>query len=470
MKLGRLELRHTFLGETDYVIIRWFKTSVPLTQASGMVNGVTVTQVVYPAPHSEESLLIEDLDPVMYDVKSYRSADGINIDTQIFTLAGDAGARAAYSTTTFTYVVDRGESGTDPDWIDPSSGTVELRDERLLDGEYLVEKRGLGKLVPPTETAPEYTDRSDAGGGFDLIPPYGQFEADDTYFVTLQNRVDGIDSGSGSGSGSGSEVSDVLILDEDQDFDIDTMNAKLLFVDYPGAGIGVLTFQNLSLLADCSFKLSTHGGNQTFFQLQLDAGDTVRFFGEDKNVITLGKSEEISIMIRNNTMYVLPGTKTGYDKLGQRIWGDKLEQNTLYRDGSTYDQDDYPRLMEFIDSLPGAQVVSYATWATDKSKFARDDVAGTFKVPDSRTKFVRGVSATDGSVVPGISQTDLIKQFWTGTFTTLNILKVDGTNTEIGTDPNVGNPNIRFGVEVDQTLFGSETRPINESLLPLICV
>lgn len=481
MKFGRLELRHTFLGETGYVIIRWFKTSAPLTQASGMVNGITVSQVVYPAPHSEESLLIEDLDPVMYDVKSYRSADGINIDSQIFTLAGDAGARAAYSTDTFTYVVDRGESGTDPDWSDPVSSTITLRDERLLNGSYSVEKRGLGTLVPPTETSPEYTDRSDLGGGFDLN--VWQFENADTYFVTLQNRVDVTESGSGSGSGSGSEVSDIMVIDTDQDFDPVTMNQKLLFIDYAASVIGILTFPNFSLLSDCSFKLHTHGGNQTYFQLQLDAGDTVRFMGEDKNVITLGKSEEISIMIRNNVMYILT-SDTGYKKLGQRIWGDKLEQNTLYRDGTTYNQADHPRFIEFLDSLPGGQVLTYAAWATDKGKFARDDIAGTFKVPDSRNQFVRALSSVTGGTDterttqgPGGKQANENKEHGHGIATSNG--SPSGNNTAdpvratlAGTIASTQGTEWTSGADTKtiRKSGGIESRPDNEGLLPLICV
>lgn len=482
MKLGRIELRHTFLGETGFVIIRIYKTSAPLTQASFMVNGVTVTQVIYPAPHAEESLLIEDIDPVMYDVKSYRSAGGVTPDSQIFTLACDAGARAAYQSTTFTYVVDRGESGTDPDWSDPASGQVELRDERLLNGSYIIEKRGLGQLVPPTETTPEYTDRSDAGGGFDLIAPYGDFEPQDTYFVTLQNRVDVTDSGSGSGSGSGAEVSDVFIIDTNQDFDSATMNGKLLYVDYAAAVIGVLTFPNLSLIADCSFKLHTHAGNQTFLQLQLDAGDTVRFYGEDKNVITLGKSEEISVMIRNNVMYVL-NNDTGYKKLGQRIWGDKLEQNTLYRDGTTYTQAAHPRFVEFLDSLAGGQVITYAAWATDKGKFARDDVAGTFRVPDSRNQFIRALSS-----VTGVADTERTTQGAGGKQANANKAHGHGVATSNGapsgsdtSDPvratvagSVNGQGTEWTSGADTKTIrksgGVESRPDNEGLLPLICV
>ncbi len=471
-------IRHTFEGETaNFILIRWFLTTAPLTAASGYVTGsglgvqegTTVTQVYYPAPYDQQSLIIEDLAPGVYDVKSYRSADGVTPDEEIFTLAMSADVRSVYSTETLTYIVDRGESGTDPNWEDPSFGDIGIRDERLFEKSYEVYERSTGRLLPPSESTPEWEDKSDEGGGFDFTIPDKVFESGAIYWVTIYNRVDATE-GSGSGSGSGSEVSDVVIIDEDTDFDVDTMNSKLIYADGPDTDIITLSFADLATLGDCNFKISTHGGLQAYLAIQLDAGDIMRFKGEDWNVLYLGKGEELSLMIRSNVIYVLPGSVTGYERLGQRIWGDKLEANTLYRDGTLYQQADQPRLMQFIETLPGASVVTEAAWLTDKSKFARDDGAGTIRVPDSRTKFIRAVSAVDGSVVPGISQTDLIKQFWTGTFTTLNILKVDGTNTEIGTDPNVGNPNIRTGVEVDQTLFGSETRPVNESLLPLLCV
>lgn len=478
MKLGRIELVHSFLGETGYVILLWVKTESPLASVIGYVTGTGLgaqnatnqTRVVYPAAHSQQTLLIEDLDPVMFLVRAYRSADGVSLDTQINEIAVDAGSRSTYSTTTYEYVVDRGYTNLAPVvtgdevWADPVDGSIELRDERLLDQDYAVFMRGLGQ-----RRADEITDRTDAGGGFDLAVPLEVFNSGDTIFVTVQNRVDATGE---SGSGSGAEVSDVFPITEDQDFDAATMNGKLLYVNYPGAVIGVLTFPNLSLIADSSFKVATHGGAQTYLSLQLDAGDTVRFQGDDKNVIHLGKSEEISIMIRNNIMYVL-SDGTNYKRLGQRIWGDKLELNSVYRDGTQYTQASQPRMMEFVDSLPGGQVISEAAWAAgDKSKFARDDVGGTIRVPDSRTKFVRAVSAVDGSVVPGVSQTELIKKFWAGVITKLVFLKVDGTNTETSTDadPTLVQPNIRTPVEVDQTQFGTETRPVNEGLLPLLII
>lgn len=445
MKQGRINLVHNFLGETNYVIITWQSTVAPLTE---------IGREVYPAPHSQEALLIEDLDPILHLVRAYRSTDGTTLNTQINELACDAGARSTYSSTTYEYIVDGGDSGVDPTWSDPASGQIELRDERLLNQSYAVFMRGLGQ-----RRADEIADRSDDGGGFDLAVTDELFNTLDTIFVTVQNRVDGVETGSGSGSSG--EVGDVIFIDTDQDFDPVTMAGKLVYADYASSVVGVLTFPNLSLIPDCNFKVATHGGLQKCLSLQLDAGDTVRFMSDDRNVIHLGKSEEVGIMIRNNVMYVL-SDGTNYKRLGQRVWGDKLELNSLYRDGSTYDQDYYPRLMEFIDSLPGANVLSYGSWATDKGKFARDDIAGTFKVPDDREMFVRAI-AVDGSIIPGRKQDDTV-----GPVT----VPVNQGNSYTGTggagivgrgaaDPNT------FNISINPS---GETRPDNIGLLPLIII
>jgi hypothetical protein len=408
----------------------------------------------------------------MYDVKSYRSTDGINIDTQIFTLACDAGARSTYSSTTFEYVVDRGYDNTNPVdtgpevWSDPVAAQIELRDERLAGAEYAVFFRGIGQRRDD-----EYIDRTDAGE---------LFNSGDTIFVTVQNRVDANGGDSGSDSGSG-EVTDVILIDIDTDFDAATMNQKLLFADGASTDLITLAFPNLSILSDCTFKVSTHGGLQRYFALQLDAGDEISFRGDLKNVIYLGQGEDISLMVRSNSIYILEDG-TGYRQLGQRVWGDKLELNTIYRDGSTYDQADYPRLMEFIDSL--ASVLSYASWATDKGKFARDDIAGTFKVPDDRNKFIRSLQYTDGTTDSerttqgvGGKQANQNKEHGHGIATTNG--SPSGNNTA---DPVRGtiagtlasSQGIEWTTGGDTKTIrksgGAESRPDNVGLLPLIYI
>lgn len=413
MKSGKLYLTHNFEGETQYIILRWFKTTDPLTPQAGLVtgtglgpqDGTNVTQVYYPAPQEERTLIIEDLDPVLFIVKAYRSADGITPDTYLSSITGDASTKAAYGLVCHTYVVGRGQTG------DPNDGDTGLRDSRLLDAEYTVEERGTGMLIPPGELGAEYIDRSDDGGGFDFTTDGKVFNEGGVYFVCVQSKTDVTGEESSSGSGS-DEITDVYMLQKDEGFDRNAMNGRLIYADKNAPEeLLTLTFENLALIADCFFRVSTQSCGQRYLVLQLDIGDTVRHQGEDKNAIYLGKGEHIGIMIRNGVMFIV-SEDTNYHRVGQRIYGEKKELNTEYLDGSEAYQADYPRLMEFLDSLPPGQVVNYATWDTlqvvnidgydynyypNKGLWARDDSTGTFRFPDERNFYRKALSSVTGA-------------------------------------------------------------------------
>lgn len=497
---GRIFLRHNFTGESsNFLIIVWSKTSSPLTNASGFISGsglgsqdsTTATKAVYQAPYDQQSLVIEQIDPVIYDVKAYRSSDGVTLDEQINILACDAAAHAQYSTITYYYQVDRGEGSVTEGaaWSDPVSETIELRDERLKDQTYQVFERGTGEIIPPSETGGEYTDRSDAGGGFDLAVDGKVFQSQTWYTVTVHNRVDAIESGSGSGSGSSDEVNGVIPITEDADFDATAMNGKLLYAAGPSSDIITITFPNLSLVSDCTFKVSTHGGSQKYLALQLDAGDSAKLKSADYNVIYLGKGESCSVFIKNNVFYFLKSPE-GYDNLGKVIWGHMVENNMISMDGTQYDQSDEPRLMQWIETFSGGQVISEGTGSTqwgystivngkiiypNKGKFARDDIGETIRVPDMRNMGLRGLKYLDGttdsereSQGPGGYQIDSVGSF-TGIFPIPKGNSYTGApnNDIFGNGSN--NPEIR-NLSMDVDTDKDETRMENIGLIPLLCV
>lgn len=409
--MGNLKLRFNIQGETNYVIVRWFKNSSPLTQATGLVDGVLVDQVVYPAPHSEESLLIDELDPVMHLVRWYRSIDGVNPDLELIKLSGDAGSRSEYSVTRFEYVVDRGYTNEVPVntgtqvWSDPVSNTIELRDERLANGKYEVVEQGTGPLLESY-----YVDRTDDGGGFDWTVPDKVFQEGGVYFVYLHNRIDNVDgSGSGSGSGTGSSTGNIILIEDDEDF-TGAMMGKTLVASYSDF-MKTLTIPNLLLVADGYVDIITHSlkeATQQYLKVQFDAGDTVDMLGDEYNIIYLGQGEDMRLQFKNNICYMLKVPK-GYERLGQRIYGDVVEKNTVLRIGTQFTQPNQPRLMQWID-MKGVPTVSEATWATlvlsdgvneqiNRGKFARNDVGdGTIRVPDDRDTALISLKYTDATV------------------------------------------------------------------------
>jgi hypothetical protein len=218
--------------------------------------------------------------------------------------------------------------------------------------------------------------------------------------------------------------------------------------------------------------------------------------GEDKNVIHLGKSEMIAIMIRNNVMYVI-SDDTNYRKLGQRIYGDKVELNTIRMDGTLYDQADQPRLMEFIESLDGTQIATEGQWASSqvvnyivpevgtattksifpyKSMFARDDVGGTIRVPDETDMIRKGYAAGQtGRPVDKVGgrQVDDVGEHY-------HALPIREDNATLGfggialTVPS--RPYEDMTASATTTVIhrsakaGSKTTPENTGLIPLLCI
>lgn len=414
--MGSLTYRHNFTGETGYVIAVPKKTTAPLADVICIIDGVAAqTRKAYTAPHSEVSLLIEGLDNVWYTLKFYRSSDGTTLDEEILTLAGNALRDSVYDTTRYEYVVNRGYTNLSPVntgvqvWADPVTSDKGIRDGRLLNQVYFVNRRGVGDLL----TA-EITDRSDAGGGWDFADTSTTMEDAEVFFVTVVNRVDAPPV---SGSGS-TDYNNVVTLTADLNFDPSLHNARVLISNW-SASIGKLTMPNLSLLPDCKFKLTTHGGTQSFVGIQFDVGDTVKFRKQNFNVLWLGSAEEIEIIIKSNIAYVA-FYSGDYDKVGQRIWGDVVggvtpELNVLKRDGTQFSQSAQPRLMQWIDTYAVATVTE-TQWASStnvtlpdgttiavfpyKRFFARDDVSSPKKirVPNDLGMFMRALSVATGDV------------------------------------------------------------------------
>lgn len=108
------------------------------------------------------------------------------------------------------------------------------------------------------------------------------------------------------------------------------------------------------------------------------------------NKIVLGKGESIKIIIKDNGLYAVD-VCTDHSRLGTRIWADiNTVLNCLPCDGVVRDQAEWPRAVEVMDMV-GA--ISYTLWNTsqveadgqtsfpNRGKWARDDVAGTFRPP-----------------------------------------------------------------------------------------
>ncbi len=409
MARGFLNISSNFAGEANFVIVEWIKSTAQGTPVIGHVTGTGLgaqndtdqTEIFYTSPHSNQQLQVTELPEVWFLVRFWRSSDGIAKDLLLLELAGNARTGALYPIERFEYVVDRGYNNTTPVvtegiWSDPVQDDTGLRDTRLEDQNYWVQERGTGDLL----TA-EITDRSDVGGGFDFVEVGKVMNSGAVYIVYVITRIElaGDDSGIPGGGSSG-----IFLLTADADYSPLTMGGKTIVV----AGVGpiiTLTFANLAILADSSFRAQTHGGTQRNFIIQLDAGDTVNFRRENVNDIKLGEAEEIEIEIVDNIMYVIDH-HTGHDKLGTVANSYKQLLNALLGDGELRVLADYPRVEELLDSLAPASVVNETTWQTsavqadgqtaypNKGKWMRE--GANFRTPDLREMILKGID--DGAI------------------------------------------------------------------------
>lgn len=487
--MASLTIRHNFTGETGYIIAVPKKTTAPLADVICTIDGVAAqTRKTYPAPHSEVSLLIEGLSPVWYTIKFYRSVDGVALDEEILTLAGNALTGALYPITKYEYVVNRGYSNTSPVntgaevWNDPVADDQGIRDERLLEKIYWVEERGTGDLLDA-----EITDRSDDGGGFDFVDSEKVMVDGGVYIVKVIERVD-----AEPASGGSSDFNDVVILTTDLDFDPSLHSGKVLIANWSSV-VGILTMPNLSLVPDCKFRLQTHGGTQSFVGIQLDAGDTVEFRKSDLNVIWLGSGESIEVLVKDNVMYI-SDDKTGYDRVGQRVWGDvDIELNSVIRDGSLLQQADVPRLMQWIDEYGVASIsegTGVSEWSysvsvdgetifPNKGKFARDDIGGTIRIPDDRDRAMMALKFTDGttdseraSQGAGGFQQNKYRQHYhlSGNETHTDANYRRGAVHSIRAWGGTTTTNFAASTEDGSVGGGTKTRPDNTGLFPLLII
>lgn len=477
--MGQLTIAHNFAGESGYVIAVPRLTTAPLADVICTIDGVTgQTRIAYAAPHSQESILIEDLQNAWYTIKFYRSADGVALDEELLTLAGNALADSVFPIIKYDYVVGRGDDSSELDemWADPVQDDHGLRDERLLDKLYWVEERGTGTLLPV-----EIIDRSDDGGGFDFADPDKVFNDGGVYFVTTIERADGVDTG-GVGAGGSSDYNDIVVLSADQDYDPVSMSAKLLIANW-SSQVGTLDIPNFSLIPDSKFRLHTHGGTQRNVVLQLDVGQTVQFMGQAMNKVILGKSEQIEILFKSNAMYI-SFYSGDHARVGRRVFSDMLEANSILLDGTRVTEANYPRLGWLLDQLPSNRIVSETTWASVvvidgvnktpyKGFYTRE--GAQIRVPDERNMGVRTLKtfdSTDASDtqrhknLPGGYQKDAIGP---------HVHPITGSNATGfggGGKPaavNVGSPETAGSTDTN-TNAGLETREENTGQLKILII
>lgn len=364
----------------------------------------------------DDVYVIPNLQPVVYIVQLWRSDDGIALDQLLKDWSIDASKETVNSIVTYQYKVDRGESGSDPDWADPTDGQITLIDERL-DGftkdQMLVHEAGYGnKLDSEYDLEP--------GGGITLTGG-ATFNSGTAWFITVaSSSIVTIPSTDGS-SGLFEAVSTITgsVVDLFTDTDNNYYNNLILI---EGEGLTVqANMPDLALIPDGThFLFNTHFGSQNYFRLQLDAGDTIKWFNQEVNYIDIPKGELLHVYVSGGVIRVIQYSGNflrrgmvvpDYDAtrdadVGNLIWADESI--------GELSRDDYPGLYDFVAQLSGSAVcdlgVGVGQWSYDsgggvypnKKKYGIDTVAFTFRVPH-----LSGMVAKYSST-PGVYEADAI--------------------------------------------------------------
>jgi hypothetical protein len=454
--MASVNLTTNFSTVTDKVIIVWYESSAPLAEVG--------RRVVEP-PHSQDNYSYTGLNPVVHIFKFYSSTDGTTLQTLLpCTFVIDASLINVPLVELLEFKVGSGIGDAPADgatqYVNTDLDSADISD-------YVVNKPGFG-LLSFTENINKIS-----GGGFEFIDG-SIFSLDEVYILTLYKIV-------------AQQEAEIQVASQFTDIEVITINIDFDSTHYDKLMVADLTEFGLIALPDFAtipnnktLNLITHSSS---FGLKIECAgsDTIAFMGEDRTGLYILPGEQIRIIWKDGVAYVFH-YEGSYKRLGQRIWGDKVELNTLALDGSEYLITEHPRLYhDFIQTLDAGQIVSYATWATsasvtiagnvttiypNKGLYAVSDDGLSFKLPDMRNMFIRGMKYLDGTTdaerqtqaVGGLQHQQIISHSH----------PIPTKNGGGSGGPDWAGATISGGTANTSAVGGTETRPDNIGLIPLI--
>jgi hypothetical protein len=405
MPSGHIEILHDFTTITHKVIVTIAENSNP--------NAEVAPRVVLDAPHIAGTVtLFSNLRLVLHRLKFYESTDGVTLETLLHAWTVQAN-KSKQVVVPYYYIVDRGNSGVNPNYSDPVSGQSQVIDERWADASEVVILSEGGGLRQPGES---YNIL--AGGGWELLNGE-QFSSEEKWTILAIYDVDVVENSPGGATSD----EDINEISANGNFD-NTYYSKTNVAKFVGAS-GNTSFPAFSTIpSKTKATFSAFTGAQRQWILQFSAGDTVRYNGQDKNRIVLGKDEWIELFWKLDTVSgdVICYAKgnTGHHRVGQRVFVDRWDfvsgnnGNKILCDGTQYNISDLQRAYDdHVNILPAGQVVTEVQWQADPTKqhyWAIDAVAQKIRAPKDIDMHYRALKTNDGANgVPGLYTPDDIK-------------------------------------------------------------
>ncbi len=267
---------------------------------------------------------------------------------------------------------------------------------------------------------------------------------------------------------------EITLLNATHTLTMEELLHKLIIIDANNAALTItLPDSNIDTIAYGTRSVITAINVNNNQVKVLRAGTDVIIDGGTKNEIYLGDGDEVEIIFTSAGWLFRP-LRGNFDTVGDVELQYKQKRNTIIADGTAYNRAKYPRLWEYVQTL-GSSLVSDTTWLSSpgqKGYYSTGNGTTTFRVPDLRAMFLRGLDLGAGIDTgrygnnPGSFEMDELKQ---------HSHSLSYSGPKVGVD--YGSGSARSSWTEEQTNVtttgsngGSETRPKNIGLIPLIKV
>lgn len=465
--MANIDLSVGQINITNNLIARARKVSTPLAEE---------TREVYPAPLPSSFNVIlpssGSIDPTVYYVDFYESADGIALDLLLAQFVVNAKDNIVIEETRWYEV--GGSAPTDPA---PDQDTLI---DVYLDGKTIsrVFKDGVGRpLVDPSQTYNEFDLVT--GGGIQLLGgvlfSFGEKVAVVISYLAQQQQV------GGAGLYNG-----VITITANTTLSSTHRNKRVRCAG--GSTQLVVTLEDVTVVPDGTFYHFTHNaGAQLQTKIVADTGQTVAYFNTVYPEMTIAAGEYLRIE-KEGGVWEATLVHEGFLQVGERVAATYRDHpNTKPEDGALYDGDDYPRMWYWlVNSLPASHKVfdngvtggGYVHPVGKEGLFVLHNTLKKFRVPNTQGWSERGLASfnsfnTDGTRTydyPGGTQAENVGAHRHLLFhdngTSNTATPLDGTNTTAkrqGAGAQLGNVNAEYnmcpspGNEPDSGLSGTTT-------------